>query len=68
MKDSDLKEKFGLLEKEVATLSDKLASMDAIKDAIIDIQKELKAFKIFLSRTYPEFKNQFPEIIKKLES
>jgi transcription antitermination factor NusA-like protein len=67
MKESDLKEKLGLLEKELVTLSDKLDSVDNVKDAITDIQKEIKGLKLFLSRVHPEFKKQFPELIKKLK-
>lgn len=67
MKESDLKEKLGLLEKELATFSDKLDSVDNMKDAITDIQKEIKGLKLFLSRAHPEFKKQLPELIKKLK-
>ena len=67
MKESDLKEKLWLLEKELVTLSDKLDSVDNVKDAITDIQKEIKGLKLFLSRVHPEFKKQFPELIKKLK-
>ncbi len=67
MKESELKEKLGLLEKELVTLSDKLDSVDNMKDAMADIQKDIKSLKLFLSRVHPEFKNQFPEIIKKLK-
>lgn len=67
MKESELKEKLGLLEKELVTLSDKLDSVDNMKDAMADIQKDIKALKLFLNRVHPEFKNQFPEIIKKLK-
>jgi len=31
-----------------------------------DIQRELKALKLFLARNIPEFKMQFPEIRRKL--
>jgi len=67
MKESDLKEKLGLLEKELVTLSDKLGSVDDIKEAVADLQKEIKGLKLFLSRVHPEFKEQFPELIKKLK-
>jgi len=32
-----------------------------------DIQTEIKALKLFLARTMPEFKKQFPEIQRKLQ-
>jgi len=67
MKESYLKEKLGLLEKELATLSDKSVSADDMKNAIADIEKEIKGLKLFLSRVHPEFKEQFPELIKKLK-
>jgi len=66
MKESVLKERLDLLEGELATLTDKLDEVDDIKKAVADIKNEAKAFKLFLSRVHPEFKKQFPEIIKKL--
>ena len=38
-----------------------------VDEEIQDIQVELKALKLFLSRNIPEFKKQFPEIQRKLE-
>lgn len=61
-----MKEKIELIEKEISTLTDKIETVDEIKNTVADIQTDIKGLKIFLQRVYPEFKNQFPEIIKKL--
>lgn len=68
MKESILKERLDLIEREVTTLTDKLDEVDDIKKVVEDIQTEIKGLKLFLSRVYPEFKKQFPEIIKKLRA
>jgi hypothetical protein len=38
-----------------------------LTEEIGDIQAELKALKMFLARTIPEFKKQFPEIQRKVK-
>lgn len=68
MKESILKERLDLIEREVTTLTDKLDEVDDIKKVIEDIQTEIKGLKLFLSRVHPEFKKQFPEIIRKLRA
>jgi len=67
MKESVIKERLGLIEKELASLTDKLDEIDYLKRSVKDIQAELKGFKLFLTRVHPEFKKQFPEIIKKVK-
>lgn len=66
MKESILKERLDLIERECAIISDKLDDLDRVKKGTEDLQIEIKGLKLFLSRVYPEFKKQFPEIIKKL--
>jgi len=66
VKESLSKERVSLIEKEIAGLADKLDELGKIESSMDDIQKEIKALKVFLSRAYPEFKKQFPEIIKKV--
>ncbi len=67
MKESVLKERLDLIEGEVTILSEKLDEVDDIKKVLKDIQTEIKGMKLFFSRAHPEFKKQFPEIIKKLK-
>jgi hypothetical protein len=55
-------------EKALSNLADTLKKQEREKDEkLCDIQAELKALKLFLARTVPEFKNQFPEIHRKLK-
>lgn len=63
-----LKEKMKLIEQEVVTLVDKLQEIDGKIGEIKELQDELKALKLFLGREYPDFKNQFPELHKKVSS
>ncbi|MBI4690255.1 MAG: hypothetical protein HY754_08325 [Nitrospirae bacterium] len=67
MKESVLKEKLDIIERELSTLSDKITETDGIKAAVEDLQMEIKGLKLFLSRVHPQFKKDFPEIIKKLK-
>lgn len=60
------KERINLLEKELATLTDKLEETSASLKEIEDLKLEIKGLKLFLGRTYPEFKSKFPEIMKKI--
>ncbi|MGB9716522.1 MAG: hypothetical protein ACPL1G_08975 [Thermodesulfovibrionales bacterium] len=61
-----LKERINLLEKEIATLTEKIEEMESTLKEMNDIKLEIKGLKLFLGREYPGFKNQFPEIIKKI--
>ncbi|HYA11684.1 MAG TPA: hypothetical protein VEF37_01725 [Thermodesulfovibrionales bacterium] len=60
------KERINLLEKELATLIEKLEEMDNSLKEIEDLKLEIKGLKLFLGRAYPEFKSKFPEIMKKI--
>lgn len=66
MKEVALKERLDLLERELNTLSETSVDISKLKEAIDDLNLEIKGLKVFLGRTYPEFKREFPEIIKKL--
>jgi hypothetical protein len=59
-------ERLKIQEKAVSNLADSLKKheIEAAED-IRDIQAELKALKLFLTRAIPEFKEQFPEIQRK---
>ncbi|MGQ9569942.1 MAG: hypothetical protein ACUVUQ_03680 [Thermodesulfovibrionales bacterium] len=61
-----LKERVNLLEKEIATLTEKVEEMESALKEINDLKLEIKGLKLFLGREHPGFKNQFPEIIKKI--
>jgi len=57
-----------ILEKAVANLGDAVKKRDDRADEEIgDILRELKALKLFLARTVPEFKGQFPGIQRKVK-
>ncbi|NWF52448.1 MAG: hypothetical protein HXY47_05130 [Nitrospirae bacterium] len=61
-----LKERINLLEKEIAILTEKIEDMESVLKEINDLKLEIKGLKLFLGREHPKFKNQFPEIIKKI--
>lgn len=61
-----LKERVNLLEKELATLTEKLEDMESALKEISDLKLEIKGLKLFLGREHPEFKSQFPGIMKKI--
>lgn len=61
-----LKEKIGLFDKELITVTEKLEEIDTVVRDIEELQVEVKGIKIFLSRQYPQFKQKFPNIVKKV--
>jgi hypothetical protein len=61
-----VKDKTKLLEKELATLTDQIESMNKKLEEVKDIKDEIKGLKLFLGRVYPEFKTWFPEIMQKV--
>ncbi len=61
-----LREKLNLVEQEVRTLTDKVAKLQESITTIDDLKTEIKGLKLFLGRVYPDFKSQFPDILKKL--
>lgn len=65
----DLGERMNIQEKALQELADRLTRKEAALDEQMqDVLEELKAIKLFLSRTSPEFKKQFPDIRKKLKA
>ena len=61
-------ERFRILETALANLGDSQRNREVRSDAeISDILRELKALKVFLARTVPEFKEQFPGIQRKVK-
>jgi hypothetical protein len=61
-------ERLKIQEKALSNLADSLKRHESeVQEEIRDIQAELKALKMFLSRSMPDFKKQFPEIQRKLK-
>jgi predicted RNase H-like nuclease (RuvC/YqgF family) len=61
-------ERLKIQEKALSNLADTLKKQESeYSEEIRDIQAELKALKMFLTRAIPEFKKQFPEIQRKLK-
>ncbi|MDA8087168.1 MAG: hypothetical protein M0Z75_10755 [Nitrospiraceae bacterium] len=63
-----VREALGLLQKEIATLTEKLSVCEKALRNMEDMESELKAIKLFLGRRYPEFRTEYPEIIEKVRS
>lgn len=61
-------ERLKILEKALSNLADaQKKHEDEFAEEIRDLQSELKAMKMFLTRNIPEFKKQFPEIQRKVK-
>jgi hypothetical protein len=61
-------ERLKIQEKALSNLADTLKKHEVeVEEEIKDIQVELKALKMFLTRSMPDFKKQFPEIQRKLK-
>ncbi len=61
-------ERIKIQEKALSNMADMLKKHEVeIDEDIRDIRAELKAMKLFLARHIPEFKQQFPEIQRKLK-
>jgi hypothetical protein len=63
-----LQEKIKLLEKEIATLSDMVSAHKEMSDDIEGLKLEIRSLKLFLSRHFPEFKDEYLRIMEKVES
>ncbi len=61
-----LQERLTLIEQELKTLTDKATKLEKSLKDLDDLRLEIKGLKVFLGRVHPEFKTQFPDIIKKL--
>jgi hypothetical protein len=59
-------DKTKLLEKELATLTEKLEAVHKDLQETKELRNEIKGLKLFLGRVYPEFKTWFPEIMQKV--
>jgi hypothetical protein len=65
-KETAVKDKTKLLEKELVTLTEQVDSMNRKLEDLKDLTDEIKGLKLFLGRVYPEFKTWFPEIMQKV--
>lgn len=67
MKDEKtLYDKYALVQKELITLTEDLEKMRSSLKDIEDLKAEMQGLMVFLSRTQPDFKTAFPEIMKKV--
>ena len=65
---NDMMERLKIQEKALSNLADSLKKHEVeTVEEIKDILAELKALKMFLARTIPEFKKEFPEIQRKVK-
>jgi predicted nucleic acid-binding Zn-ribbon protein len=62
-----LKERIALIERELATLTERLEGLEGSLKEVEDIRLEIEGIKLFLGRVHPDFKNQFPEIMQKIK-
>ena len=62
-----VKEKIALIEKELATVTELADGLCAALKDVEDLKLQLKGLKVFLGRVHPEFKGQFPEILRKVK-
>lgn len=71
MKEIELKERISHLERGLRLIGDDLENVmklkKEIKEEIKDIKAEIRALKVYLGRVNPDFKNQYPEVVKKLK-
>ena len=63
-----LSERINLLEQEMQTLVSEIQKLGSVMSEIEDLKFELKGIKVFLGRVHPDFKNQLPEIVRKLKA
>jgi len=60
-------ERLKIQEKALLNLADSMKKHEAeIEEELRDVQSELKALKLFLSRNSPEFRKEFIELQRKL--
>jgi len=66
---NDLTERVKIQEKALGNMAETLRKREAeFDEELHDVLEELKALKLFLTRSNPDFKKQFPEIRKKVKA
>jgi len=61
-------ERLRIQEKALSNLADTIKKYDdGVTEEIRDLKTEIKALKLFLTRNMPEFKKEFPEVLRKLQ-
>jgi hypothetical protein len=66
--ENNVAERLRIQEKALSNLADALKKHeDAAGEEIRDLQAEVKALKMFLARSTPEFKTQFAELQRKVK-
>lgn len=63
-----LDDKIKLLEKELATLTERFDRLNASMGEVEELKVEVRALKLFAGRKHPEFKTEVQELVKKLRS
>jgi argonaute-like protein implicated in RNA metabolism and viral defense len=61
-------EEHGLIQKELATESEKLDKLSAALKDVGDLKNEIRGLKLSIGRLSPSFKKDFPEITKEMTS
>lgn len=65
---NDLAERVKIQEKALLNLADSLKKWETVfEEEIRDALDDLKAIKMYLTRSMPDFKKQFPEIRRKIK-
>jgi len=59
-------ENLHIIKQGLITVTEKLENLCIAEKDILDLKLELKGLKLFLGRVHPEFKDQFPNIMKKM--
>lgn len=65
-KEPSPEESFHIIRQELITVSEKLEELSRLKKDVQDISFEIKGIMLFLGRVYPDFREQFPVIMKKV--
>ncbi len=61
-----IEEKICLMERELATLTQKLDELCGSLKELEDLRLEIKGLKLFIGREHPKFRDQFPGIVQKV--
>lgn len=59
-------EEHDLIQRELKTLAEGIEELKVSTKDIEDLKAEIKAIKLFLGRAHPDFRKEFPSIVKKV--